>query len=79
MVDINNDGYLDIFICKSGYKDPDLRKKILYINNKNGSFTDRAAEYGLDDASFSMQAYFFDYDNDGDKDVYFVNHPDRFQ
>ena len=78
MVDINNDGYLDIFICKSGYKDPNLRKKILYINNKNGTFTDKAAEYGLDDASYSMQAYFFDYDNDGDKDVYFLNHPIDF-
>jgi hypothetical protein len=78
MVDINNDGYLDIMICKSGYKDPALRKKILYINNKNNTFTDRAAEYGLDDASYSMQSYFFDYDNDGDKDVYFLNHPIDF-
>ena len=78
MVDINNDGYMDIFVCKSGYKDPKLRKKILYINNKNGTFTDKAAEYGLDDASFTIQAYFFDFDNDGDKDVFFVNHQDDF-
>jgi enediyne biosynthesis protein E4 len=78
MVDINNDGYLDIFICKSGYKDPNLRKKILYINNKNNSFTNRAAEYGLEESSYTMQAYFFDYDRDGDKDVYFVDHPIDF-
>ena len=78
MVDINNDGYLDIFICKSGYKDPNLRKKILYINNKNGTFTNRAAEYGLEESSYTMQAYFFDYDNDGDKDVYFLDHPIDF-
>lgn len=78
MIDINNDGYLDIFVCKSGYKDPKLRKKIFYINNKNLTFTNKAAEMGLDDASFTMQAYFFDYDNDGDKDVYFLDHPDDF-
>ncbi|MBP6431722.1 MAG: VCBS repeat-containing protein [Ferruginibacter sp.] len=78
MVDVNNDGYLDILICKSGYKDPNYRKKQLFINNKNLTFTDKAAEYGLDDASYSIQSYFFDYDNDGDKDVYFVNHPIDF-
>jgi enediyne biosynthesis protein E4 len=78
MVDINADGYLDIFVCKSGFKDPALRKKILYINNKNGTFTDKAAAYGLNDDSYTTQAYFLDYDNDGDKDVYFVNHPYDF-
>ena len=78
MVDINNDGYMDIMVCKSGFKDPKLRKKVLYINNKDLTFTDRSAEYGLDDASFSIQSYFFDYNNDGQKDVFFVNHLDDF-
>ncbi len=78
MIDINGDGWLDIFICQSGYKDAAQRKKFLYINNKNGTFTNKAAAYGLDDASFTIQAYFFDYDKDGDKDVYFLNHPDNF-
>ena len=78
MVDINNDGYLDIFISKSGYKDPNLRKKILYINNKNNTFTNRAAAYGLEESSYTIQSYFFDYDRDGDKDVFFVNMPIDF-
>ena len=78
MIDINNDGYMDILVCKSGFKDPKLRKKILYINNKDLTFTDRSAEYGLDDASFSIQSYFFDYNNDGKKDVFFVDHLDDF-
>ena len=78
MVDVNADGYLDIFICKSGFKDPKLRKKILYINNRNLTFTNKAAAYGLEDVSYSIQSYFFDYDNDGDKDVFFVNHQDDF-
>lgn len=78
MVDVNDDGFLDILVCKSGFKDPNLRKKILYINNGNQTFTNRAAEYGLDDASYTIQSYFFDYDNDGDKDVFFVNHNNDF-
>lgn len=78
MADVNADGLLDIIVCKSGYKDPLLRKKMIYINNGNLSFTNRAAQLGLDDASYSIQSYFFDYDNDGDKDVYFLNHPIDF-
>ena len=78
MADVNSDGLLDIIVCKSGYKDPVLRKKMIYINNGNGSFTNKAAQLGLDDASYSIQSYFFDYDNDGDKDVYFLNHPIDF-
>jgi hypothetical protein len=74
MVDINGDGYLDIFVCRSGYKDPNLRKKIVYINNHNLTFTNKAAEYGLDDASYSIQSYFLDYDKDGDKDLFLLNH-----
>lgn len=78
MVDINGDGYLDIVVCKSGYKDAALRKKMVYINNRNLTFTNKAAELGLDDASYTIQSYFFDFDNDGDKDVLFLDHPIDF-
>ncbi|GGD94831.1 VCBS repeat-containing protein [Planktosalinus lacus] len=75
MVDINNDGFLDIYVCKSAIGDPELRRNVLYINNGDLTFTERAAEYGLDDPSYSMQAYFFDMDGDNNLDVYLVNHP----
>ncbi len=78
MVDINNDGYLDIFVCKSGYQDPARRKKYLFINNGDLTFTNKIVEMGLDDRSYSIQSYFFDYDNDGDKDLYLLNHPIDF-
>lgn len=75
MVDINNDGFLDIYVCKSALGDPELRRNVLYINNGDLTFTERAAEYGLDDPSYSIQAYFFDMDGDNNLDMYLVNHP----
>ncbi|MDQ3141407.1 MAG: VCBS repeat-containing protein [Bacteroidota bacterium] len=77
-VDINADGWLDIFVCKSGNIDPQFRRKILYINNGNLTFTNKAAEYGLDDASYSTQSYFVDIDLDNDLDLYLLNHPAEF-
>ncbi|MBW1297707.1 FG-GAP repeat domain-containing protein, partial [Aquimarina litoralis] len=74
MVDINGDGYKDIYICRSLAGEPELRENILLINNQDLTFTNKAAEYGLDDQSFSNQASFFDYDNDGDLDMYLLNH-----
>ena len=75
MIDINNDGYLDIYVCKSGsVNNHELRKNKLYVNQKNNTFIDMASQYGLDDPAFSTQAYFFDYDKDGDQDMYLVNH-----
>ena len=78
MVDINNDGWLDILVCKSGPTTPAERTKLLYINNGDLTFTDKAVEYGLNDASFSTQSYFLDYDKDGDLDVFFANQPKDF-
>ena len=78
MVDINNDGWLDILVCKSGPTDPADRTKLLYINNGDLTFTNKAFEFGLNDASFSTQSYFLDYDKDGDLDVFFANQPKDF-
>ncbi len=76
MVDVNNDGLLDIYVCKSLYDDRiDARRNELYINNGDLTFTESAAKYGLDDANRSMEGSFFDYDNDGDQDLFLVNQP----
>lgn len=74
LVDINGDGRLDIYVCKSGKVSEPLRRNELYINNGDSTFTERAAEYGLDDPSYSTHASFFDYDGDGDLDMFLVNH-----
>lgn len=75
MVDINKDGLLDLYVCRSANASADLRKNLLYINNGDLTFTERASEYGLDDSGYSVQAYFFDSDNDNDLDAYVLNHP----
>lgn len=82
MVDINNDGWLDIYVCAGGWiKDAHKRKNLLYINQKNQTtpqFKELAKEYGLAETGHSLQSTFFDYDNDGDLDVYITNHPTAF-
>ena len=74
MVDINGDGKLDIYICRSADIDPARRKNLLFINNGDLSFTEKAEEYGLADEGYSTQASFFDYDKDGDLDMMLINH-----
>jgi len=74
MADVNADGLLDIYVCFSGEDPIDSRKNELYINKGNLAFEEQAAEYGLDDASNSTQALFFDFDKDGDLDMYLLNH-----
>jgi hypothetical protein len=78
MADVNGDGLLDIYVCRGGDPKhyPDATN-LLYINNGNSTFTEQAHEYGLDDTLNSTQAAFFDFDLDGDLDVYVMNVPDE--
>lgn len=74
MEDVNNDGYLDIYVTKVGLFNTNGSHNLLYINNGDNSFTEKAEAYGLAFSGFSTQATFFDYDRDGDLDMYLLNH-----
>jgi enediyne biosynthesis protein E4 len=73
LADVNADGWLDIYICRSGFSNDKLRRNLLFINNHDGTFTEEAAAYGIDDPGYSTQASFFDYDKDGDLDLFVIN------
>lgn len=73
MVDVNGDGWLDIYVCNSGDIKGDNKQNELFINNGDGTFTEMAEAYGLADQGYSTHAVFFDFDNDGDLDVYLLN------
>ena len=72
-VDINADGFLDIYVCNAGNTTAESRQSELFINNGNLTFTEKAAEYNLADTGITTHAAFFDYDKDGDLDVYILN------
>ena len=79
MVDINHDGLLDIYVCRGGWQDTDeQRSNLLYVNQGDLTFKESAGEYGLAEDGYSMQASFFDMDNDNDLDVFITNRPDSF-
>ncbi len=81
IVDINNDGLQDIYVSVSHSADPAKRGNLLFINQSDTGagkssvkFSELASDYGLDDKNVSTQAAFFDYDKDGDLDMYLMNH-----
>jgi hypothetical protein len=74
VVDVNNDGRMDLYVCNvSGYKDLTGRNE-LFLQNEDGTFTEAANAYGLNFPGFNTQAYWFDYDLDGDLDLYLARH-----
>ncbi|MFV8335388.1 VCBS repeat-containing protein [Flavobacterium sp. RSP29] len=73
MIDLNADGLLDIYVCNAGNSLGDQQKNELFINNGNNTFTEKADEYNLADTGITTHAAFFDYDKDGDLDVYILN------
>jgi len=77
LADVNGDGLLDIYVCKSGDLQGRNRANQLFINNGNLTFTERAAQYGLNNTGLCTHAVFFDYDHDGDLDCYLLNNSFR--
>lgn len=74
VVDINQDGYQDFYICKAGHyrTPPNKMRNLFYINNGNNTFTESAKKMGLDESGYDINAAFFDYDKDGDLDMYLL-------
>ncbi|NMM48085.1 VCBS repeat-containing protein [Flammeovirgaceae bacterium KN852] len=73
LVDINADGFLDIYVCNSGDIKGDDKQNELFINQGDNTFIEKAKEYNLNDSGYGTHALFFDYDNDDDLDVYLLN------
>jgi hypothetical protein len=74
IADVNADGYDDIYVCAFGKNLSQRAKNLLFINQHNLTFKEEAAAYNLADTSYSTQAAFFDYDRDGDLDMYLLNY-----
>jgi len=77
MADVNGDGFIDIYVCNSGDVKGDNKLNELFINNGDLTFSERAKEYGIADEGFSTHSVFFDYDKDGDLDLYILNNSYR--
>jgi hypothetical protein len=75
MVDINTDGWMDLYVCAAGNPtDASKRTNLLFINQKDGTFIEQAQQFGLADQGHTTQAYYLDFDKDNDIDIYVVNH-----
>lgn len=73
MVDVNGDGHLDIYVTNAGAPQESARANELFVNNGDGTFTERAEDFGIADSGFSVHGVFFDYDRDGDLDLFLLN------
>lgn len=77
MADVNADGWLDIYICRSADGEPSRRKNLLFINNHDNTFSEQADKYNIADDGYSTHAAFFDYDKDNDLDLVVINHSQK--
>ena len=77
MADVNGDGWLDIYVCNSGDIAGDNKQNELFINKGDGTFTEEAEAWGIADRGLSTHGVFFDYDRDGDLDLYLLNNSFR--
>ena len=78
LVDINGDGFIDIYVSKGGMNTAENKKNVMLINNGDLTFTNKAEEMGIADTGWTTQSIFIDFDNDDDLDLFVLNHPNSW-